>query len=275
MNIYVIGKPITHSMSPIIHNYWLKKYSKKYIYKKKEVDLELIPNIIQQIKSRQVVGANVTIPYKKDVYNLLENLNKNALNSKAVNTIYLNNGKVYGDNTDGVGYCQALEHEMHCEIKDKNILLLGSGGASYGITSELINRKVSKIVVSNRTKEKSQKLIENFKNKKTKFELMSWKKIMPDSDIQVIINTTSLGMKKNEKIIINLSNLKNRTIYSDIIYNPKKTETMKVFEEKGFPIQNGLGMLVYQAAEAFRLWFGINLTKHDIREAKDLCEKNY
>ena len=275
MNLCVIGKPLKHSFSPIIHNYWLRKYSKPYIYEKKEIDSSFLPNIISQMKNKKLIGVNVTIPYKRNVYNLLKNLDINAKKSKAVNTIYLKDEKVFGQNTDGVGYCQALKQEMNFDVKNKNILVLGSGGASFGIVSELINRGVSKIIVSNRTLEKSYELIKNFKNKITKFEVMKWEELKPSSNTDLIINTTSFGMKKNQEIQVNIQNLKNSTIYSDIIYNPKKTLTMKTFEDKGFLTQNGLGMLVNQAAEAFRLWFNINLTKQDINEAKDLCEETY
>ncbi|MEL0246402.1 MAG: shikimate dehydrogenase [Alphaproteobacteria bacterium] len=275
MNLCVIGKPLKHSFSPIIHNYWLRKYSKPYIYEKKEIESSFLPDIISQMKNKKLIGVNVTIPYKRSVYNLLKNLDINAKKSKAVNTIYLKNEKVFGQNTDGVGYCQALKQEMNFNVMNKNILVLGSGGASFGIVSELINRGVSKIIVSNRTLEKSYELIKNFKNKITKFEVMKWEELKPCSNTDLIINTTSFGMKKNQEIQVNIQNLKNSTIYSDIIYNPKKTLTMKTFEDKGFLTQNGLGMLVNQAAEAFRLWFNINLTKQDINEAKDLCEETY
>ncbi len=272
MKIYVIGKPVKHSMSPIIHNYWLKKYSKSHVYEKKEVCKDSLKKIIEQIKTKKIVGVNVTIPYKKDFYNLLKNLSSNAKKSKAVNTLYLKDDNVYGENTDGIGYCEALRQEMNYEVKGKNILVLGSGGASFGIISELINRKASKIIVSNRTKIRCHQLIENFRNNKTKLDKMEWQKIEPSREIDLIINTTSIGMKENEQISINTKNLEKKTIYSDIIYNPTKTRTMKSFEEKGFLTQNGLGMLIFQAAEAFRLWFGINLTKQDINEAKRICE---
>ena len=275
MNIYVIGKPIKHSMSPIIHNYWLKKYSKLCVYKKKEVNRDSLLKIIEQIKKKKIIGVNVTIPYKKDFYNLLSHLSLNAKKSKAVNTLFLKKNNVYGENTDGVGYCEALKQEMNFNVEGKNILVLGSGGASYGIISELLNRNVSKVIISNRTKKNCYELIDNFKDKKTKLELLEWEKIKPNSETDLIINTTSLGMNKNEKIKIDMENLKKNTLYSDIIYKPKKTETMKNFEEKGFLTQNGLSMLVFQAAESFRLWFGINLTKQDINEAKSLCEKTY
>ena len=242
--------------------------------KKKKLRKTIFQKIIEQIKQKKLIGVNVTIPYKKEVYKLLKNLNNNAIKSKAVNTLYLKENKVYGENTDGVGYCNALKQEMSFDVKNKNILVLGSGGASFGIVTELINRDVSSIVVSNRTKEKSFELIKNFKNQKTKIEFMAWNELEPGPTIDLIINTTSFGMKENEKIEISVKKIKKKVIFSDIIYNPKKTKTMKIFERKGFATQNGLGMLVNQAAEAFKLWFDINLTSEDIIEAKELCRKN-
>ena len=138
MKIYVIGKPIKHSMSPIIHNYWLKKYSKSHVYEKKEVCKDSLKKIIEQIKTKKIVGVNVTIPYKKDFYNLLENLSSNAKKSKAVNTLYLKNDNVYGENTDGVGYCEALKQEMNYEVKGKNILVLGGLGYLGGRITKYI-----------------------------------------------------------------------------------------------------------------------------------------
>ena len=114
-----------------------------------------------------------------------------------------------------------------------------------------------------------------FNKYKTKFKVMDWEKIEPASNTNLIINTTSCGMKRDEEIKICMKKLKKTTIYSDIIYNPRKTQTMKNFEKEGFQTQNGLGMLINQAAESFRLWFGINLTNQDIIEAKELCEKAY
>ena len=130
-------------------------------------------------------------------------------------------------------------------------------------------------MISNRTKERSFELIENFRRSTTEFKIMEWNKIEPGPKTDLIINTTSYGMKENQAIKIDMKNLKNTTIYSDIIYKPRKTLTMKNFEKNGFSTQNGLGMLNNQAAESFRLWFNINLTNKDIIEAKELCEKAY
>ncbi len=274
MNLFVIGHPVKHSLSPVIHNYWLKKYKRKEIYGKLDVSGNELQDIIKKIHRRELIGVNVTIPHKQKIYSLLNNLDLNAKNSLAVNTIYLKNNEVYGENTDGKGFCEALIQEKKFSFKHKEILLLGAGGASYGIISELMNREVSKIFISNRTIKKAEKLIQNFKNNTIQIKLLKWEKLVPVESTDLIINTTSIGLKKGEIIDINLEHLSKKVIYSDLIYNPKKTETMKKFEKKGFLTQNGLGMLVNQAARSFKLWFNINLTNEDIEEAKELCEKS-
>ena len=274
MNLYVIGRPINHSLSPLIHNYWLKKYKKKEIYGKLDLNEKDLQNIIKKISNQEILGVNVTIPYKQKTYSLLENLNINATKSFAVNTIYRKNEKVYGENTDGKGFCEALIQETGFKFKQKKILVLGAGGASYGVVSEILQRDVNEILISNRTPTKSELLIQNFNNYSKQIKSLSWENLAPDKSIDLIINTTSVGLKEGECINMNLDYVSKKVIYSDLIYNPKKTETMKMFEKKGLLTQNGLGMLVNQAALSFKLWFNINLTLEDINEARKLCEKS-
>lgn len=274
MSLYVIGRPINHSLSPLIHNYWLKKYNKKEVYDKLDLNEEDLQDIIKRVSNREILGVNVTIPYKQKIYSLLRNLNIDAKESFAVNTIYRKNEKVYGENTDGKGFCEALIQETGFKFKQKKVLVLGAGGASYGLVSEILKREVNEIFISNRTQRKSELLIHNFNNNSKQIKALSWEKLTPDKSIDLIINTTSVGLKKGEYINMNLDYISKKVIYSDLIYNPKKTETMKMFEEKGLFTQNGLGMLVNQAALSFKLWFDINLTLEDINEAKELCEKS-
>ncbi len=274
MKLYVIGRPINHSLSPLIHNYWLKKYKKKEVYDKLDLSEEDLQDIIKKIANREILGVNVTVPYKQKIYSMLNNLNINAKASFAVNTIYRKNKKVYGENTDGKGFCEALIQETGFKFKQKNILVLGAGGASYGVISEILKREVNKIFISNRTQRKSELLIQNFNNKSKQIKSVSWQNLAPDESINLIINTTSVGLKKGEYIKMNLDYLSKRVIYNDLIYNPKQTATMKMFKKKGLLTLNGLGMLVNQAALSFKLWFDINLTIEDIKEAKELCEKS-
>ena len=139
---------------------------------------------------------------------------------------------------------------------------MGAGGASYGIISELIKKKVQTIYVANRTKKKTIQLIDYFKSKdkNLNFKLADWENLSPSSDVDLIINTTSFGMMENEFLEINIKNLKDTLILVDIIYNPKETELIKFFRKKGFFCMNGLSMLIEQAAVSFEHWFNISLT---------------
>ncbi len=277
MTLFVIGKPINHSLSPLIHNFWIKKHQIDLEYKKMEVDKDTLPSLIEKVRSREITGLNVTLPYKKDIIMYIDEISYSAKDIGAVNTIFLKKNKVYGDNTDGIGFTRSLEKQTEFNFKNKSIYILGAGGASYGIISELIKKKIQTIYIANRTKQKTIQLINYFKSKDQDLNLKfaDWEDLSPGSDVDLIINTTSFGMMENEFLEINIDNLKDTLILVDIIYNPKETELLKFFRKKGFFCMNGLNMLIEQAAVSFELWFKISLGNKDIEEVKKICEKSY
>ena len=277
MTLFVIGKPIKHSLSPLIHNYWIKKYQLGLEYKKMEVERESLPSLIENVRDKKITGLNITLPYKKDIISYIDEVSYSAKDIGAINTVFLRGNKVYGENTDGIGFTRALEKKTKFNFSNKSIYILGAGGASYGIISELIGKNVAKIYVTNRTKQKTIQLIKHFKtkNKEIKLEFIEWKDLAPNSDVDLIINTTSFGMKDNECIKINMNNLRDTLIFVDIIYNPKETELLKLFKKEGFVCMNGLSMLIEQAAVSFELWFDISLNNKDIEEVKKICEASY
>ena len=277
MTLFVIGKPIKHSLSPLIHNYWIKKYQLGLEYKKMEVEKESLPSLIENVREGKITGLNITLPYKKDIISYLDEVSHSAKDIGAINTVFIRGNKVYGENTDGIGFTRALEKKTKFNFSNKSIYILGAGGASYGIISELIGKKVEKIYVTNRTKQKTIQLIKHFKtkNKEIKLEFVEWKDLVPNSDVDLIINTTSFGMKDNECIKINMNNLRDTLIFVDIIYSPKETELLKLFKKEGFVCMNGLNMLIEQAAVSFELWFNISLNNKDIEEVKKICEASY
>ena len=277
MTLFVIGKPIKHSLSPLIHNYWIKKYQLGLEYKKMEVEKELLPSLIENVRDRKITGLNITLPYKKDIISYIDEVSYSAKDIGAINTVFLRGNKVYGENTDGIGFTRALEKKTKFNFSNKSIYILGAGGASYGIISELIGKNVEKIYVTNRTKQKTIQLIKHFKtkNKEIKLEFVEWKDLVPNSDVDLIINTTSFGMKDNECLKIDINNLKDTLIFVDIIYSPKETELLKLFKKEGFVCMNGLNMLIEQAAVSFELWFNISLNNKDIEEVKKICEASY
>ena len=277
MTLFVIGKPIKHSLSPLIHNYWINKYELGLEYKKMEVERDLLPSLIENVRDKKITGLNITLPYKKDIISYIDEVSYSAKDIGAINTVFLRGNKVYGENTDGIGFTRALEKKTKFNFSNKSIYILGAGGASYGIISELIGKNVEKIYVTNRTKQKTIQLIKHFKtkNKEIKLEFVEWKDLAPNSDVDLIINTTSFGMKDNECIKINMNNLRDTLIFVDIIYSPKETELLKLFKKEGFVCMNGLNMLIEQAAVSFELWFNISLNNKDIEEVKKICEASY
>ena len=277
MTLFVIGKPIKHSLSPIIHNFWIKKYKIDLEYKKMEVDKDFLPTLVEKVRKGDITGLNVTLPYKKDIMMHIDKISHTAKDIGAINTIFLKENKVYGENTDGIGFTRSLEKQTKFNFNNKSIYVLGAGGASYGIISELIKRNVKTIYVANRTKQKTIQLIHYFKTKKKDLNIQKadWEDLSPNSDVDLIINTTSFGMIENEKLKIKTKNLRDTLILVDIIYNPKETELLKSFRKKGFFCMNGLSMLIEQAAVSFELWFNISLKHKDIEEVKKICEKSY
>ena len=277
MTLFVIGKPIKHSLSPLIHNYWIKKYQLGLEYKKMEVERESLPSLIENVRDKKITGLNITLPYKKDIISYIDEVSYSAKDIGAINTVFLRGNKVYGENTDGIGFTRALEKKTKFNFSNKSIYIIGAGGAAYGIISELIKKKVEKIYITNRTKQKTIQLVNFFKtkNKKINLEFVEWKDLVPNSDVDLIINTTSFGMKDNECLKIDINNLKDTLIFVDIIYNPKETELLKLFKKEGFVCMNGLSMLIEQAAVSFELWFNISLNNKDIEEVKKICEASY
>ena len=245
----VIGNPIKHSLSPMLHNYWIKNYNISGIYKKKKLNENNLENIISQIKEKKIIGINVTVPFKKAVIPFIDELTIAANKTNSVNTIYLDNNKIMGDNTDIVGFQKSVE-DLKYDLKNKEIFILGAGGVVPSIIFALIKMKVSKIIISNRTREKAEALKNLFKN----IEIVEWGKV-PNFDM--IINATSLGLKRKDKINLNFSpTIKNKFFY-DVIYNPKETNFLKVGKKLGNTTLNGKMMFIYQAISAFNIWHGL------------------
>ena len=245
---FVIGKPINHSLSPKLHNYWFKKNNIEATYEKKETDEKNLKTIISEIKEKKISGINVTVPFKKAVIPYLDKLSPEAEQTKSVNTIILSNDNLVGYNTDIAGFTKAIK-KLQFNIEGKKIFILGAGGVVPSIIFALKNMNVLHITVSNRTREKAEDLKVQFHN----LEVLDWGKIM---DFDVIINATSLGLNK-EFINLDFSKFGNNKLFYDVIYNPAETNFLKEAKKLGNKTENGKLMFVYQAFEAFKLWHGV------------------
>ena len=245
----VIGNPIKHSLSPEIHNYWIKKNNLNAVYDKKELKSFELKKIINSIREKEIYGINVTVPFKKEVIPYLDELSVQAENTQSVNTIFLNKDKIIGHNTDIDGFELAIK-DTKFNLFGKKIFILGAGGVVPSIIFALNKMNVSEIMISNRTKSKA----ENLKNLFGNIKIVEWG-ILPDFDM--IINATSLGLKDSETINLDFSKIKKGKLFYDVIYNPEETNFLIEGKKSGGKIENGKKMFIYQAAASFNIWHGI------------------
>ena len=247
----VIGNPIDHSLSPRLHNYWFKENNIKAVYEKKQIKESDIGGIISEMRNGKIDGINVTVPFKKSVIPFLDKI-EIPEKIESVNTIYIEKNKItgankiVGRNTDILGFKYSLEHIKY-NIKGKKIFILGAGGVTPSIIYALEEMEPSKIMLSNRTKEKAENLKKSF----PQLELVDWG---DTKNFDMIVNTTSLGLKKDDKIPINYDQIGLGKFFYDVIYNPKKTNFLLEAEKRGHQTENGKMMFVYQAQEAFSLF---------------------
>ena len=245
---FVIGNPINHSLSPRLHNFWLKQNNINATYEKIKLKEDEIENFISKIKNQEINGCNVTVPFKKTVIPFLDRLSLEAEQTQSVNTIIFHNGDVVGHNTDISGFQKAINN-LKYNVKDKEILILGAGGVVPSIIYALNKMGASKIIVTNRTYKKA----ENLKFQFNKIDIVNWGEI---PNFNMIINATSLGLN-NETINLNTSKVGNDKLFYDVIYNPAETNFLKEGKKLGNQIENGKFMFIYQAFEAFKLWHDI------------------
>ena len=242
----VIGNPIEHSLSPILHSYWIKKNNIDAVYSKKKLDVSDLENLIKEVKEKKIHGINVTVPFKNSVIPLLDELTNEAKKTQSVNTIYLKDKMVVGHNTDIEGFELAIKN-INYDLNGKKVLLLGAGGVSPSIIMALNNMKAKKIFLSNRTLVKAENLKKNF----NEIEIINWG-ILPDFDM--IINATSLGLNSDDSIDINYTKIGSGKLFYDVIYNPPETNFLKFAKKIGNKTENGKKMFIYQAQASFKIW---------------------
>ena len=242
----VIGNPIEHSLSPKLHNYWIKNSGIDAIYEKQKLNENELEQIISLVKEKKIDGINVTVPFKKAIIPFLDELSIEAESTQSVNTIYLKGNKVMGHNTDIIGFEASIKKSKY-NLVNKEVLILGAGGVVPSIIFALKKMKVSKITISNRTKRKAENLEKLFEN----LEIIEWG-VVPNFDM--IINATSVGLKKEDDINIDFSSISKNKFFYDVIYNPKNTNFLKKAKELGNQIENGKMMFIYQAHQAFAIW---------------------
>ncbi len=252
----IIGNPISHSLSPTMHNYWFKKYKINAEYELLEIDKNEIPDVINKIKNKEIRGINVTLPYKNLIIPYLTKTINDANETHSVNTVILDdNNNLIGENTDVFGFQAAYLKSLPDQTLNKKVLVLGAGGVAPSIILALLKSNINDISLSNRTFEKSLFLKKKFKN----LNIIKWDDFSNNiNKFDIVINATSLGLNLNDEFKNDFSNFKKSLIYIDTIYNPAETKMIKYFRSKKIKTFNGLNMFIYQGQKAFYLWNKIN-----------------
>ncbi len=245
----VIGNPIEHSLSPKLHNFWIKQNNIDAIYDKKKLNDDEIKNLILDIKENKISGINVTVPFKNKVIPFLDQLSLGAKQTQSVNTIFMKDNKVIGDNTDIGGFESAIK-KLNFDLTNKTVLILGAGGVVPSIIYALIKMGALKILISNRTKTKAENIKKLFNN----IQIVSWGEI-PDFDL--IINGTSVGLNNNDLIDLDFSKVGKNKLFYDVIYNPDHTNFLKTAKKLGNKFENGKFMFIFQALLSFKLWHNL------------------
>ncbi|WP_207744144.1 shikimate dehydrogenase [Romboutsia sp. 1001713B170131_170501_G6] len=267
----LLGHPIKQSFSPSIHNYLFKKYNQNNIYccfDVKESDLE---EAVKSIKTLNMVGCNVTIPHKVDVMKFLEDIDKNARLIGAVNTIKNDGGFLIGYNTDGLGFVKSIIDKGY-DLNNKKIMIIGAGGSSRSIAVQLASNNVKSIEIRNRSIQKAMEISEiireNFKITSTYSNNPIDKNDIEDIDI--LINTTPVGMESNECPIDESIRVKGDLLVCDIVYKPQNTSFIKWAKLNNLDVVYGIDMLINQGLEAFYIWTGVKPSKEDELYLKEL-----
>ncbi|MCM8764298.1 MAG: shikimate dehydrogenase [Candidatus Omnitrophica bacterium] len=267
----VFGWPVKHSLSPIFQNAAFHFYNLNWIYVPFEVKPEHLKNAVDAIRIFSIKGINITIPHKKDVVNHLDGVDEEVQILGVANTIVNENGFLKGYTTDGIGFLRSLKEDGKFSPREKLVFLFGAGGSAFAIAGSLVKSGISGILICNRTIEKAQLLKEHLK-KNFRFENIEiipfekrndckiWKKV------DLIVNTTSVGMKDDDISLVESKNLSEEVFVYDIVYN-RETALILSAKQKNIGYLNGLSMLVFQGAVSFTLWTGMDAPIKEMKKS--------
>ena len=250
----VIGDPINHTRSPLIHDYWIKKNNINCFYVPLCVKSSDLEKKLKFIRELGFCGLNVTIPHKEKIMYLADEIMESAKVIGAANTIYFENGKIIVDNTDTYGFYQSiLKNFPKYNFKKEKVLIFGSGGAARAVASVYLKEKALEISIINRNREKAEKVRDDLSSRIKVYDWDNYSNALFDTS--TVVNTTSLGNFGFEKFSIDLKGVQKNGIAIDLVYNPLKTSFMKRAEKENLKSINGLDMLIYQAKKGFQHWF--------------------
>jgi shikimate dehydrogenase len=254
-SVAIFGQPVLHSRSPLIHGAWLQEHKLSGAYLREETSLAMLPELLKDFKKTGLIGANLTLPLKETACAYVT-LDKVAAKLQAVNTIWLEDGKLCGTNTDVTGFTAACDEQApDWRNRLEHVVMLGAGGAAKAVVYALLQAGAERIILINRTKARAKALAAQFG---IKIESQGWDKLSDSlPQAQMLVNTTSLGMNGQPPLELDIKNLNEKAIVADIVYAPLETRFLKDARAAGHKTVDGLSMLLHQAAPAFERWFGI------------------
>ncbi|MES0383387.1 MAG: shikimate dehydrogenase [Hyphomicrobium sp.] len=252
----VIGWPVEHSRSPLLHGYWLKKYGIDGTYTKRAVAPEAVADFLQSLRANGYVGCNVTVPHKAAAFSAANEREDSAKAVSAANTLWLSDGKLVAANTDTYGYMTNLSQQAPgWDRRDAPVSILGAGGAARAIVFGFLDAGVSEIRVFNRTRTRAETLAQQFGSCVKVFD---WSEREAGSrDSAVLVNTTTIGMNGVGTLDFDLAGFDPECVVSDIVYVPLETELLRKAKSQGLRIVDGVGMLLHQGVPGFEKWFGV------------------
>lgn len=252
----IIGHPVAHSRSPLIHGYWLRQHGIDGDYGRLDVAPAEIEAFLADFPASGLIGANVTVPHKEAAFRAARERDPVALALGAVNTLWLENGTLHGANTDVHGFLanlDAAEPEWARALGEA--VVLGAGGAARAVVYGLLSRGIDRVVVANRTLARAEALRDQFGPRVLPVD---WRDLAGRlTGCRLLVNTTSLGMKGQPPLDLDLSALSPDALVSDIVYVPLETPLLKVAKARGLKTVDGLDMLLHQAVPGFERWFGV------------------
>ena len=262
----VMGNPVHHSLSPLIHNAAFNHLKINAVYLAFQIEQNFLGLAFEAMRSTGMRGANITIPFKEDAVNFIDEIPEDVDRCiGAINTIVNRDGQLYGYNTDGPGFLIALKEELGFNPAAKKILVLGAGGAARGAVFALARARADEIFIYNRSVDRAEGLSDYVSGHfpETEIDVLPDIGLVRDRKPDLVVNASSLGMKAGDKSPFDLSLLTHKTSVYDLIYSPIETPLLKQAKKLGLSHANGLGMLAAQAALSFELWTG---EKEGVRE---------
>ncbi|MFV1462462.1 MULTISPECIES: shikimate dehydrogenase [unclassified Phaeobacter] len=252
----VIGNPVAHSRSPLVHGYWLRTHGIAGHYVPLHVEADQLETVVRSLPMMGFVGANVTIPHKEKIMDIADQVTDRATLIGAANTlIFRPDGSILADNTDGYGFITNLHQSApDWDPASGPAVVFGAGGASRAVIASLLEAGVPEILLSNRTRERADQFRSEFGSR---IQVVDWVQVgNVVEQAALLVNTTSLGMIGKPRLRVPLDGLRPGTVVTDLVYTPLKTEMLQWAEDIGCTTVDGLGMLLHQAVPGFERWFG-------------------